>query len=237
MELLSEFYQDQIILNDKITYKYTWVNLFYFRPYEWDRGTGSRHVPTSTPLTFRIGDKEVTQEELLEKYGIQLLIDQSQITDQYGRASHTPTFRLVISQEDYEKHKDKMLYVSSFLETLAHSPQKGYVRYHFTYARPSKSGWVAIPTPQDANISMSISTQRLESARACLLLRLRRLSKDVGASAQVSQPNYWLSHYYNRYDADSYKDDLSNYFKIDDIGRYDDSGTLYYDFTWTFNRL
>lgn len=233
VNLLSEFYQDQTIFNDKKTYKYTWVNLYYFRPYELDRGNSSRHVPTSAPLTLRFDGKEVTSEKLLDEYGIHLMIENRKFTDWYGRTSHTPTLRLVISKEQYEEHKDKTLEVSSF-ETVAHSPQKGYVRYHFTYSQPIEKWMVYSNTDrdQDANIWLSISTQRVEIRGR---VYFNAFSKSQWVWVPVPKfnetPKYWLSYYHDRYDADPYKDDLSGYFKIDDIGRYDDSGTLYYDFS------
>lgn len=115
VKLLSEFYRDQIIQNDKTLYYYANLSLAYNKP----QMTTARYLHPTTNFLFEINGQKLNDEQLYEKY--QILFEKD-MQDWYGRCY------MSISQGEYNTLKNKKLKVSSY-ETIANNPETGYVKY------------------------------------------------------------------------------------------------------------
>lgn len=217
--LKAEYYQNQLIPNDKIIYYNARLNLMYEKPIGYS--TSSTYVPNAADFVFKIYDKELTKQSLADDYKISF--------EPSGNGDGM--FSISLPQTLYEAYKGKSLTITA-KERFAPT-DIGYVEYTFTktmtVAEWMKGYSVETSTP-DTNYVWDFSTIAVSIVGRLYYYSWQGSYKVFKNIPPTQQPMYYGNNSF--YDLDYYdKVDISSDFVCNQTASYNHDGDPYFKFT------
>ncbi|MBR8706193.1 fimbrial protein [Bacteroides pyogenes] len=213
--LTSEFYQDQIINNNKVSYYNAKLDLRYKKPIGYT--TSITEIPNTADFVFKINNKDFTSRSLAENYNIFFA----------SSGNNHAIFTMSMPKKIYDAQKNTPLTISS-VEHYAPT-NMGYVKYTFsktlTVAEWMKY-YVENEKPYTSNFVWDFTTTEVE-----IKGRVYYFSWSGAEQIFFQKPSTTQYFYGNDLQWSKYNEiDLSSDFKVEDKYEYDDRGSAYYNF-------